>query len=140
LLLIAYSAVFIIFFCFIGFLSYSETFLDYLRKTFERPTPQLAPTATPATLPSPTLRTLPSPTFALANTKAPCIIIWVEYPDDLGRKTRARVYEELVSDQVKAAGMTPREFYDQVVEHNPVLEADDYEFKTGQTYLLPQCQ
>jgi hypothetical protein len=36
--------------------------------------------------------------------------------------------------------MTPREFYDQVVEHNPELEADDYEFMAGKTYLLPECQ
>jgi hypothetical protein len=74
------------------------------------------------------------------STKAACTIVWVEYPGDLGRKTRARVYEQLVSDRVKAAGMTPREFYDQVVEHNPVLQADDYEFKEGKTYLLPECQ
>lgn len=133
LLLIAYFAAFTVCFCIIGFLSYSETFLDYVRKTFERPTPQLVTTATPPALPSPTL--------ALANTKAACIIIWVEHSaDNLGRKSRARVYEELVSDQVKDAGMTPRKFYDQVVEHNPVLVEDGYEFKTGKTYLLPQCQ
>jgi hypothetical protein len=64
----------------------------------------------------------------------------VEYPDDLGRMTRARVYEELIGDPVKDAGLTPRKFYDQVVEQNPILEADDYEFMIGQTYLLPQCQ
>ena len=36
--------------------------------------------------------------------------------------------------------MTPREFYDLVAEHNPELEADDYEFKEGKTYVLPECQ
>jgi hypothetical protein len=35
--------------------------------------------------------------------------------------------------------MTPRDFYDQVVEQNPELVADGYEFKQGKTYLLPRC-
>jgi hypothetical protein len=70
-----------------------------------------------------------------------CVIIWVEHqPDDLGKKSRARVWERFVSEEVKAAGMTPREFYEQVVEHNPHLVQDDYEFKKGKTYLLPECQ
>ena len=125
----------------IGFLSYSDTFLDYVRKPFGRPASQLAATGTPPALPSLTPSPLPSPTLALAITQAACIIIWVEHAaDDMGRKSRARVYEELVSDQVKEAGMTPRKFYDQVVEHNPVLVEDDYEFKKGKTYLLPECQ
>ena len=44
------------------------------------------------------------------------------------------------SDEVKASGMTPGKFYDLVVEHNPQLVEDDYEFKKGKTYLLPECQ
>jgi len=140
LLLIAYFAAFLIFFCIVGFLSYTDTFLEFVRKPFERPTPQFTPTGTPEPLPSATLTTLPSPTLAVANPNTACVIVWVEHPTDLGRKTRSWVYEQLVSDQVKGTGMTPREFYDQVVEHNPVLEADDYEFKSGITYLLPQCQ
>ena len=140
LLLIAYFAAFLIFFCMVGFLSYMDTFLEFVRKPFERPTPQSTPTGIPEPLPSPTLTTLPSPTLAVANPNTACVIVWVEHPTDLGRKTRSWVYEQLVSDRVKGTGMTPREFYDQVVERNPVLEADDYEFKSGITYLLPQCQ
>jgi hypothetical protein len=64
----------------------------------------------------------------------------VEYPSDLGAKSRAMVWEEIVAHQVEGSGMTHREFYDLVVEHNPDLETDGFEFKKGKTYLLPTCQ
>jgi hypothetical protein len=131
-LLIAYPTVFMIFLCIIGILAYSDTLLDFAKKTFEGRPFQPPTTATPGTL--------PTPTFAAANPNASCVIVWVEYPDDLGQKSRAWVYENLIGGPAKAAGLTPRVFYDQVVEHNPILEADDYEFMTGQTYLLPECQ
>ena len=129
--ILAFLAVLVSFFCILGLLAYSDTLVEFAKKTFEDRSPQSS-TATPGML--------PSPTFAVANTKATCTIIWVEYPDDLAHKSRAWVYENLIGGPVKRAGLTPRAFYDQVVEHNPILEADDYEFMTGQTYLLPQCQ
>ena len=75
------------------------------------------------------------------DTVPECVIVWVFHqPDDLGRKSRSKVWEQFVSDEVKATGMTPRKFYELVVEHNPQLVEDDYEFKKGKTYLLPECQ
>jgi hypothetical protein len=130
--IITISAIFVVIFCIVGFIPYSESFMDSMQKTFQRLSLQSNPTETPVALPAST---------AVGDTESTCVIIWVEHqPDDLGRKSRARVYEEKVSDQVKAAGMTPREFYDLVVEHNPQLIQDDYEFKKGKTYLLPECQ
>jgi hypothetical protein len=120
-------------FCIIGFIPYSETFMDAVQKTFQRLSLRSNPGETPLVL--------ASPTSAIRDTKSTCVIIWVEHqPDDLGKKSRATVWEQKVSDQVKAAGMTPQEFYDLVVEHNPQLIRDDYEFKKGKTYLLPECQ
>ena len=121
-------------FCILGFIPYSETFVDAVQKTFQRLSLQSNPAETPLAAASPTAATV-------GDTKSTCVIIWVEHqPDDLGKKSRARVYEEKVSDQVKTTGMTPREFYDLVVQHNPQLIQDDYEFKEGKTYLLPECQ
>lgn len=130
--ILAFLGVLVGFFCILGLLAYSDTLVDFAKKTFEGQPSQPALTVTP--------ETVPSPTFAVANPNETCTIVWVEYPDDLGHKTRAWIYENLIGDPVKRAGLTPREFYNQVVEHNPVLEADDYEFFSGQTYLLPQCQ
>ena len=131
-LILVFPAVLMVFFCIIGILSYSDNLLDLAKKTLGGVPSTPAGTSTPAAL--------PSPTSAIANTKETCTIVWVEYEGDLGHKSRAWVYEELIGEPVKAAGLTPRTFYDQVVEHNPVLEADDYEFMSGQSYLLPQCQ
>lgn len=36
--------------------------------------------------------------------------------------------------------MSPREFYNLGIEHNPDLTTDSYEFKKGKTYFLPECQ
>jgi hypothetical protein len=130
--ILAFLAVLVFFFCILGLLAYSDTLVEFAKRTFQgQPSPP-ALTATP--------ETLPSPTFAVANPKETCVIVWVEYADDLGHRSRAWVYENLIAGPVKAAGLTPRAFYDQVLEHNPVLEADDYEFMPGQTYLLPECQ
>lgn len=78
---------------------------------------------------------------AAPETIGTCTMTWVEYTSgDLGGKTRAMVWEEIVADRVRGSGMTPREFYDLVVERNPDLVADGYEFRRGKTYLLPECQ
>jgi hypothetical protein len=144
----AYAVLVLIFLCGIGAVSSSVFLADTFSEIFNQLNIPLVSTTIPPTGVSPAITVLPSetvpatsiPPTVLANTEAVCTIVWVKHPQDLGRKTRARVYEELVSDRVKNAGMSPREFYDQVVEHNPELEADDYEFMAGKTYLLPECQ
>ena len=50
------------------------------------------------------------------------------------------VWEEIVQAQVNGSGMSPRAFYNLVIEHNPDLATDGYEFKKGKTYFLPECQ
>jgi hypothetical protein len=50
------------------------------------------------------------------------------------------VWEEVVMEQVAVSEMTARQFYDEVLEHNPDLVRDGYEFKKGKTYLLPKCE
>ena len=130
---VAGSAVLMILFCIIGFIPYSETFMESMQRPFRRPILTATPVDTPRAVVS------PSPTSV--DTVPECVIVWVPHqPDDLGRKTRSRVWEQFVSDEVKATGMTPRKFYDLVAEHNPQLVKDDYEFKKGKTYLLPECQ
>jgi hypothetical protein len=144
----AYAVLLLVFLCGIGAVSSSVFLADTFSEIFNQLNIPLVSTTIPPTGVSPAITVVPSeavpatpiPPTVVANPEAVCTIVWVEYPQDLARKTRARVYEELVSDRVKNAGMTPREFYDQVVEHNPELEADDYEFKEGKTYLLPECQ
>jgi hypothetical protein len=144
----AYAVLVLVFLCGIGAVSSSVFLAETFSEIFTQLNIPLVSTTIPPTGVSPAKTVVPSepvpatpiPPTVLAATEAICTVVWVEYPTDLGRKTRARVYEELVSDRVKNTGMTPREFYDQVVEHNPVLEADDYEFKSGITYVLPQCQ
>ena len=130
---VAASAIFTVIFCIIGFIPYSETFMDFVQRPFRRP----GLTATPVETP----RVVVSPAPSVLDTTPECVIVWVQHqPDDLGKKSRSKVWEQIVSDEVKASGMTPRKFYELVVEHNPQLVEDDYEFKKGKTYLLPECQ
>ena len=127
-LIIVYSALLMVVFCIIGFVPYTDTFIDAVKNMFQRPS----------------LRSTPIETAAASvaeDTASACVIVWVEHKqDDLGKKSRATVWEEKVSARVKASGMSPHEFYDLVVEHNPQLIRDDYEFKKGKIYLLPECQ
>ena len=129
LLIVVYSALLVVVFCIIGFAPYTETFLDAVRNMFQRPSLRSTDVAETAS------------TAMVEETASACVIVWVEHkPDNLGQKSRATVWEENVSDRVKASGMTPREFYKLVVEHNPQLIRDEYEFKKGKVYLLPKCQ
>ena len=131
--IVAASAIFIVIFCIIGFIPYAETFMDFVRRPFQPPSLTATPVETP--------RVVVSPAASVVDTVSECVIVWVQHqPDDLGRKSRSKVWEQIVSDEVKASGMTPRKFYDLVAEHNPQLVEDDYEFKKGKTYLLPECQ
>ena len=131
--IVAGSAIFIVIFCIIGFIPYSETFLGFVQRPFRGPSLTATPVETP--------RVAVSPAASVVGTMPECVIVWVQHqPDDLGKKSRSKVWEQIVSDEVKATGMTPRKFYDLVAEHNPQLVEDDYEFKKGKTYLLPECQ
>jgi hypothetical protein len=99
----------------------------------------MQPTATETRILPSTLQ--PVPPGQSAPTEGSCTIIWVEdQSNDLAGKNRSMVWEEIVMTQVKGSGMTERQFYNSVVEHNPDLVKDGYEFKTGKTYLLPVCQ
>ena len=132
--IVAGFAIFTLIACIIGFIPYSETFMDFVQRPFRQPSSTATPVETPQVV-------VVSPSPSVVDTMPGCVIVWVQHqPDDLGRKSRARVWEQFVSDEVKATGLTPRKFYDLVVEHNPHLAEDGYEFKTGKTYLLPECQ
>ena len=145
----AYSILFVIFLCGVGVVSSSVFMADTLAEIFAQLDIPLVSTRIPQTTASPPVSEVPSgiptatpiPPTSVASTDAACTIVWVEYPqDNLARKSRSRVWEEIVKFKVDGSGMTPREFYDLVVEHNPELVADDYEFKKGKTYVLPECQ
>lgn len=145
----AYTVLILIFLCGIGAVSSSLFMADTWLEIFAELNIPLVSTTIPQTTVSPAITDVPSgtatatpiPPTVVADTDVVCTIVWVEYPqDNLARKSRSRVWEQIVKFRVEGSGMIPREFYDLVVEHNPELEADDYEFKAGKTYLLPECQ
>jgi len=139
----AYTVLLVVFLCGIGVVSSSVFMADTFTEIFTRINLPLISTRTPQTTASPSTNEVPSgiPTVTpIPPTVVACTVIWVEYPQNLARKTRSRVWEQIVKFQVEGSGMTHREFYDLVAEHNPELVADDYEFKKGKTYLLPECQ
>lgn len=116
---------------------------DTFTEIFTRINLPLISTRIPQTAVSPPTNEVPSgiaTATPIRTTDVACTIVWVEYPQSLARKSRSRVWEEIVKFKVDGSGMTHREFYDLVVQHNPELIADDYEFKKGKTYLLPECQ
>ena len=121
-----------------------STYINPIRDFF-RPL-DLLPTSTmvPSALATPTFVSVPPEPFQTelpANEPAACVIVWVEHPvNNLGGKNRSMVWEELVEAQVAGSGMSARQFFDQVVEYNPVLATDGYVFIQGKTYLLPQCK
>ena len=105
-----------------------------------------APTRVAATIPAeapPSFSASPLPVKPeSATTSNPtCNIVWVEGPaDKLAGKNRSMVWLEIVQDRVRGSGMTSTQFYQFVVDHNPQLVEDGYEFKKGKTYYLPECQ
>lgn len=103
------------------------------------------------TSPTPVILSVPTmPSFDLTppsfdpdalSGSADCSIVWVEGSGDtLAGKNRAMVWTQVVEPKVQGSGLTSAQFYDLVVERNPQLAADGYEFKAGQTYSLPQCE
>ena len=145
----AYTVLLVIFLCGIGVVSSSVFMADTFSEIFAQIDLPIVSTRIPQTTASPPINDVPSviptatpipPTSVLATDVA-CTIVWVEHPqDNLARKSRSKVWEEIVKFKVDGSGMTPREFYDLVAEHNQELVADDYEFKKGKAYLLPECQ
>ena len=145
----AYAVLLLIFLCGIGVVSSSVFFAEAFSGIFAQLNIPLVSTSIPGTTASPAIAGVPTdiatatpvPPTVPAATDAVCTIVWVEHPQgNLARKSRSWVWEEIVKFKVEGSGMTHREFYDLVVEHNPALEADDYEFKEGKTYLLPECR
>ena len=107
------------------------------------PTPQ--PTLVPIQdFAPPTLDASPpslQPATPTSESPSACNLMWVEYTaSDLGGMNRSMVWEQVVSGQVEGSGMTASEFNRFVLEQNPHLVTDGYEFKSGKTYLLPECQ
>ena len=75
-----------------------------------------------------------------AAPAAGCAVVWEEYAGDLGGKNRSMVWNEVVDAEVKEAGLGWQEFSSLVVEKNPALVGDGYEFKAGKVYVLPVCR
>ncbi len=145
----AYTVLLVIFLCGIGVVSSSVFMADTFSEIFSQIGLPIVSTRIPQTTASPPINDVPAviptatpiPPTSVASTDVTCTIVWVEHPqDNLARKSRSKVWEEIVKFKVDGSGMTPREFYDLVAEHNPELAADGYEFKKGKTYLLPECQ
>ncbi len=91
------------------------------------------PTAT--VTPSPTPQPLSSP------AEGACSLSWAESEaDGLANKNRAMAWEETIRERVAGSGMTEKQFYAEVLERNPGLQADGYVFLAGKTYLLPRCE
>jgi len=101
------------------------------------PSPQETdPTNTPLPTSAP-----PTQAESLPNPEGICTIVWVETGSDgLANKNRAMVWEETIHRRVAGSGMTDRQFYDQVLEHNPELKSDGYVFQEVKTYELPQFE
>ena len=103
-----------------------------------------SPTQILATIPTPPsihASPLPSHTESVASGGSACEIVWVEQTSDkLAGKNRSMVWIDTVQEKVEGSGMTSSQFYQFVVDHNPHLVTDGYEFKAGKSYSLPECQ
>lgn len=97
-----------------------------------------------STIPSPqSFNASPVPVSSdpTTNDNSVCDIVWVKQPaDQLAGKSRSTVWLEIVQNKVRGSNMTSSEFYQLVVDHNPHLVTDGYEFKRGKNYSLPECQ
>jgi hypothetical protein len=115
--------------------------LQFLVEPFSAPS--IMATAPPTAEETPARRnaTPAEAVTAPSSTDNVCSVVWVEHPaNDLAGKNRSMVWFEIVMSQVEGSGMTARQFFDQVVERNPELAQDGYEFKEDKLYLLPECR
>ena len=121
----------------------STLFPNSLRRINDQivsPFPSLTASGTPEDAPPQSTTPILSTVTPLSNTNEGCTVVWVEVSSDkLAGKNPAMVWAEIVLPQVNGSGMTSRQFYDQVLERNPELVRDGYEFKKGKTYWLPTC-
>lgn len=124
--------------CGIGAISFTLETFEFFPQSTKTSTKAASPTAEAPPISQEATPVQPTVT---PTTETICTIVWVEHPSDrLAARNRSMVWEDLVKEQVRGSGMTNRQFYDQVVERNPHLAADGYEFKRGKTYLLPECE
>jgi hypothetical protein len=139
--LIAYSMILMICAFTLLFIPYGYPAFEALQEIFEQPGLQATPAQTPSNIQAQvTASPLPAATAPGSITETACTIVWVEHTaDDLGGRSRSMVWDEIVALQVQGSGMTASQFYDLVVEQNPDLIQDGYEFKKGKVYLLPEC-
>jgi hypothetical protein len=115
--------------------------LRWLDERWNAPLPLVTATVTAEATPSLTASPALATVTAFSSTQAACTLVWVEYPSDaLAGKNRSMVWAEVVMPRINSSGMTARQFYDLVLEQNPQLVRDGYEFKKGKTYLLPDCE
>jgi hypothetical protein len=141
--LLAYLVLFIVFFTGAIFIQNSGNISDTLQELVipyisTRTAHAMDPPASNESPSTVTDETSLQPVSASGET---CTIVWVKHgADDLAGKNRSMVWEEIVQAQVHGSGLSPREFYNLVIKHNPDLVTDGYEFKKGKTYFLPECQ
>lgn len=142
--LIIYSIV-IMLFCFvvglIGFNSIMSAAYRQLPSSTNNPQNILLLTPTQSNSSSRISTNTPFAADSPFGTQTSCNIVWEEYvqSSSLAGKNRADVWVEIVMAEVDGSGMTFQEFSDLVVEQNPELAADGYEFKE-KTYILPKCK
>jgi hypothetical protein len=114
---------------------------SWIRQSTASPAPILTPTPTLEETPQQSTTPMLSTVTPIPATGVTCTLTWAEYPSDrLVGKNRSMVWAEIVLFQVSGSGMSPRQFYDEVLTRNPQLASDGYEFKMGKTYLLPRCE
>ena len=103
---------------------------------FDIPVPVVSfRTRTPSPTGTPTIQAETS-----SEPEGACTLVWVETElADLVNKNRSMVWKELVRNRVEGSEMTDKQFFAQVLERNPVLEATGTVFYR-ETYLLPQCE
>ena len=122
--------------------TYSQVVQDFWQQLNASPGPTRIVATVPAeTWPAFSASPLPVTPESATGENPTCNIVWVEGPaDKLAGKNRSMVWLEIVQDRVRGSGMTSTQFYQFVVDHNPQLVEDGYEFKKGKTYSLPECQ
>jgi len=133
-----------LFICAFLFLPIPSTYSNAVRDLWQLIIASPSPTPVLATIPTPpsfSATALPVQADSATSEGPACAIVWVEESSEkLAGKNRSMVWTELVQEQVRGSGMTSSQFYEFVVDHNPQLVADGYEFKKGKTYYLPECQ
>jgi hypothetical protein len=134
----------LMFVCAYLFLPLPSIYSNAVRDVWQMFNASPSPTQVLATIPTPpsvNASPLASHTDSVTNDSSTCEIVWVEQSSDkLTGKNRSMVWTEIVQEKVEGSGMTSSQFYQFVVDHNPHLVTDGYEFKAGKSYYLPECK